>query len=469
MKNTFAVIAVLLLALTKMQFASAQSNDLQYFRPLDQTGINIFEPGKSEDQPKFDGLKVRIGVGLSQDAQYLKHSNTPTYVPESETNPVNSNLLYGAGADGDSTSATLSGFNTAMANLYINAQLADGIRVCIESYMSSRHHAEFWVKGGYLQIDKLPMFGNPQWFAKYVRLKLGHYEPNYGDMHFRRSDGGLGVYNPFIENYIIDAYTTEIGGEVTLFPLKGVTAVAGVSTGLMEGNVTPYPSTPPPGFTDPLQKNPSVILKLAYDGSSKDLRYRISASYYNNSGSVANTMYLGDRAGSHYSMVMEQARSMIYVEGIPTGIGPSNTFNNKDSGRFPPLFTNQVSAVMINPFVKYKGLEFFGAYEIMKGRMGFEAPGERKFTQLAGEVVYRFLPREQCYIGVRYNTVKGTPIFMQDDVTINHTTFAAGWFPTRNIELKAEYVTQQYKDFPSYDYHYNGKFSGMVMEAAVAF
>lgn len=124
---------------------------------------------------------------------------------------------------------------------------------------------------------------------------------------------------------------------------------------------------------------------------------------------------------------------------------------------------------MINPFVKYKGLEFFGTYELMKGRMGFEAPGERKFTQLAGEIVYRFLPREQCYIGVRYNTVKGTPIFMQNEITINRATFAAGWFPTRNIELKAEYVNQQYKDFPSYDYHYNGKFSGMVMEAAVAF
>lgn len=336
MKNTHAIISLLLLALLVAQFATAQNNDLQYYRPLDQTGINIFEPSKSDDQPKFDGLKVRIGVGLSQDAQYLKHSNTPTYVPESEANPVNANLLYGAGADGDTTSATLSGFNTAMANMYINAQLADGIRVCIESYMSTRHHPEFWVKGGYLQIDKLPMFGNPEWFSKYLRLKLGHFEPNYGDMHFRRSDGGLCVYNPFIENYIIDAYTTEIGGELTLFPFKGLTAVASITTGLIEGNVTPYPSTPPPGFTDPLKKDPSILFKLAYDGSNNDLRYRISASYYSNSGSVANTMYLGDRAGSHYSMVMEQARSVIYEDGVPTGIGPSNTFNNKDSGRFPP-------------------------------------------------------------------------------------------------------------------------------------
>ncbi|HYV95646.1 MAG TPA: hypothetical protein VE978_27975 [Chitinophagales bacterium] len=469
MKNHFTVVSLLFLAMAVAQFASAQTGDLQYFRPLDQTGINIFEPSKTDDQPAFDGLKLRLGVSLSQDAQHLKHSNTPTYVPESETNPVNSNLLYGAGASGDSTSATLAGFNTAMANLYINAQLADGIRVCVESYMSSRHHPDFWVKGGYLQIDKLPMFGDPKWFSKYMRLKLGHYEPNYGDMHFRRSDAGNCIYNPFVENYIIDAYTTEIGGELSLFPFKGLTAVAGLTTGLMEGNVTPYSATAPPGFTDPIKKDPSLLFKLAFDGSNKDLRYRISGSYYSNSGSVANTMYLGDRAGSHYSMVMEQARSMIYVEGIPTGIGPSTTLNNKDSGRFLPLFTNQVSSVMVNPFVKYKGLEFFGAYEIIKGRMGFEAPGDRKFTQIAGELVFRFLPREQCYVAARYNTVKGTPLFMQNEITINRATFAAGWFPTRNIELKAEYVNQQYKDFPVYDYRYNGKFSGAVVEAVVGF
>src|SRR5258707_1524254 len=113
MKSPYVVIGLLFLALLVAQFASAQSSDLQYYRSLDQSGINIFEPAKSDDQPKFDGLKVRLGVGLSQDYQYLHHSNTPTYVPESETNPVNSNLLFAVGADGDSTSATLAGFKTS--------------------------------------------------------------------------------------------------------------------------------------------------------------------------------------------------------------------------------------------------------------------------------------------------------------------------------------------------------------------
>ena len=39
-------------------------------------------------------------------------------------------------------------------------------------------------------------------------------EINYGDAHFRRSDNGNAIYNPFVGNYIMDAFTTEIGGEV---------------------------------------------------------------------------------------------------------------------------------------------------------------------------------------------------------------------------------------------------------------
>ncbi|MBK7810735.1 MAG: hypothetical protein IPI50_05745 [Saprospiraceae bacterium] len=49
------------------------------------------------------------------------------------------------------------------------------------------------------------------------------------------------------------------------------------------------------------------------------------------------TLYYGDRGGSHYFMVMEQNRSEIYVEGVPTGIGQSTYKNNKDSGRYLPF------------------------------------------------------------------------------------------------------------------------------------
>ena len=48
---------------------------------------------------------------------------------------------------------------------------------------------------------------------KYTTLRVGHFEINYGDAHFRRSDNGNSMYNPFVGNYILDAFTTEIGAE----------------------------------------------------------------------------------------------------------------------------------------------------------------------------------------------------------------------------------------------------------------
>ena len=45
---------------------------------------------------------------------------------------------------------------TAQANLFTDVQLADGIRMNVTTYLSTRHHNEAWVKGGYIQFDKLP-------------------------------------------------------------------------------------------------------------------------------------------------------------------------------------------------------------------------------------------------------------------------------------------------------------------------
>src|SRR5262245_22835263 len=106
---------------------------IQYFRPYDRKGVNVFETSK-EDTIPYDGLKLRIGAGFTQGFQALTH-----------TNGLATSSLYELGP----------GFPLAQANLNIDVQLYDGIRLNLVSYMSSHHHNEFWVKGGYLQIDKV--------------------------------------------------------------------------------------------------------------------------------------------------------------------------------------------------------------------------------------------------------------------------------------------------------------------------
>lgn len=90
-------------------------------------------------------MKVRLGGNFTQHFQMLNHSNNaiPVFV-----NGINTNQL----------ASLTSGFNLAMANLNIDAQLADGIRMNLTVYLSARHHPEAWVKGGYVQFDKLLFF-----------------------------------------------------------------------------------------------------------------------------------------------------------------------------------------------------------------------------------------------------------------------------------------------------------------------
>ncbi|MBL7828361.1 MAG: hypothetical protein JNJ57_17145, partial [Saprospiraceae bacterium] len=102
---------------------------------------------------------------------------------------------------------------------------------------------------------------------------------------------------------------------------------------------------------------------------------------------------------------------------------------------------------------------------------------KRKFNQIAVEGLYRFLKDEQAYIGARYIKMTGEPdgaAFKNTDgsrkeISIDRIAIAAGWFPTKNLLLKGEYVIQNFTDFPTNDYRNEGKFSGFVIEAVVGF
>ncbi len=234
--------------------AFAQQPAMQYFRYYDQRGVNVFETSK-EDTVAYDGLKIRFGAGFTQGYQNLKHSNG---LPPPAT-PATPKLYEMAG-----------GFPLAQANFNIDVQLYDGVSLNLVSYMSSHHHNEFWVKGGYLQVDKVTFLNsemmNNLW--KNLTLKVGHMEVNYGDAHFRRSDGGNTMWNPWIENNIMDAFTTEIGAEL-YWKKNGILGMVGFTDGEIQGNVND-PSTP-----DGAKRKPSLYIKAGFDKQLSDnLRWR---------------------------------------------------------------------------------------------------------------------------------------------------------------------------------------------------
>lgn len=412
------------------------------FRPTDKKGINVFETPKEEIA--FDEVKVKIGGSFTQSFQTLEHSNTA--LPKM-VGTVDQNLL----------TPIVPGFNLASANLMLKTNLADGVALNFELYLSARHHNETWVKGGFVQFDKLPFlkFDFVDNIMKYTTIKVGQMEVNYGDAHFRRTDNGNAIYNPFVENYIVDDFATEVGGEIDV-NYNGIIGVFALTNGKLKGDINKV--LPVDGATNG-KHNPAFIGKLGYDKQfTEKLRVRVTGSVYSTAGSVANTLFWGDRAGSHYFGVMDY---------LPP------TTANAWSGRYNPGFSDKVTALMGNLFVKFHGAEWFTTFESASGRGKAETTGERDMTQFATDLVYRFGSTENFWVGARYNTmtagVAPSATVAAYDVTINRMAFSAGWFVTDNVMAKLEYVNQDYKDFLNTDIRNGGNFKGLVLEAVIGF
>src|SRR5690625_1339662 len=153
----------------------------------------------------------------------------------------------------------------------------------LRTYLSSRHHPEPYVKGGYITIDKLNFIqdGFLEDIMNKVTLKIGHMENNYGDAHFRRSDNAEALRNPFVGNYIMDGFTTEVGAEA-YYRNNGWLGMVGVTNGRLNQDAE--------GGT-----SPSTLLKLGYDKQlDKDWRFRLTGSMYHTAQSGKTGLYAGD-------------------------------------------------------------------------------------------------------------------------------------------------------------------------------
>jgi hypothetical protein len=403
---------------------------IQYLRAQDKRGLNTFETTK-DPGVEFTGFKFDFGAAFTSQVQALSHSNT-----------ASPNIV--SGVDANKLADIGFGFNNSTANVNLHAQLAPGIRVALTSYLSSRHHNETWVKDGYIQMDQSPIDFMPlKMLFEIVTVRVGHMEINYGDAHFRRSDNGNAVYNPFVGNYIMDAFTTEIGGEVYL-KAASVIAMASVTGGEIRGTVL-----------TPGQRGPTYIGKIGVDRQlNSDLRVRLTGSMYKADKSMSNTLYGGDRAGSRYYYVLENTAATETAQ--------------KDSGLINPGFKNKVTAFQMNPFVKFRGLELFGVLERAEGKATAEVT-ERIWKQYAVDTVYRFLPDETMFVGARYNRARGELPGIAGDVGANRWQFGGGWFITANVLAKVEYVKQTYVGYPVGNIKNGGQFKGMMLEGVVAF
>ncbi|NJB87733.1 hypothetical protein GGR26_003519 [Lewinella marina] len=421
----------LLLSIAFTTVAAAQQPQLQYFRFNDYRGQTVFETTKADTVP-YDGVRVRVGGDFAMQFQAINQENAANNLVELGDN-----------------------FNLPTANLNLDVQLLDGMRMHLTTYLSSRHHEEAWVRGGYLQLDRLD-FIRPGFLEELMRIatvRIGLDEFNYGDTHFRRSDNARVIFNPFVGNYLMDAFSTEAFGEVTL-QHRGLLAVVGITNGKLNQNVIVNANT---------DNQPSFYGKLGVDNQvNEDLRLRLTASVYVNHGTTTGTwLYGGDRAGSRYYKVLQT---------LPDSLG--KTEGGDFDGRFNPRF-RKLTAVQVTPFVRYQGIELFLVYERAVGSNegpNPESGREGAFTQLAAEALYRFGTNRQFYVGGRYNTVRGKQTEnAPEDLEIKRLNLGGGWFLTDNVVTKLEYVRQRYTGDGWTGRFAGAEFSGVNLEAGISF
>lgn len=452
-KKVISLFALLIIG--NVANAQLTLGQIQNQIPRDQNGINQFDVKK--DSVAFKGLSIDLGAAFALQYQAIDQFNDQ---PATQTAPISGYRLNNLSNN----------LNLPTANMTIGAQLADGVRVNLDLYLASRHHHETWVKGGYLQIDKLDFIreGFASGIMKYATIKIGQMENNYGDAHFRRSDNGNALMNPFVGNNIMDAFITEPGIEV-YYNRDGFVSMLGVTNSKLNQDVKEVKAGGPGQNTT---VSPTILAKVGFDKQLRDdLRVRLTGSLYHVANSSSN-LYASDRAGSRFYGVMTHDDYTGVDGAVSSNFNPTS---NRDTGRFNPGFGNWATSIMINPFVKYGGLELFGTLEFASGGNKRGDDATRNVNQYAGDVVYRFGNNEKLFIGVKYNSVSGKLSNADTNkISINRFESSLGWFMTKNILAKLEYVNQNYKDFSmtsggNPNDLYGGNFKGLIFEAVISF
>ena len=141
MKTIFKNLFFASLILTGFSVFSQNNRSVDNIREPDKEGLNVFESPK-DTLSTFENVKGRIGGQSTLQFQAIDHENgvSQDLIDAGTVMPLK-DIGYN--------------FNLATANLDLDVALAKGIRMHLRTYLSSRHHPEPYVKGGYFQIDNL--------------------------------------------------------------------------------------------------------------------------------------------------------------------------------------------------------------------------------------------------------------------------------------------------------------------------
>ena len=353
----------------------------------------------------------------------------------------------------------VTGFQSAAGNLNFRANIADGIDLYFEIYLSSRHHeGQVSPREGYLMITAAPSginFMPVRKIFEVIDVKAGHFEINYGNRHLRRSDNAQVQSNPLIGNDIVDPNVVYVGTEISTKPGR-FNALLGITNGQTTGD---FQEGHQYAFHGKLWGEVTSFLSVAgsyyrADQSNNPIGYPVGGSFSN--------LFAGNRSGGRYADVLGGG-------GEPGQIRPGN-------GQDVTAWQGDVALEL--------------GQLTVQGHYGNILDADINGTNPADETTFGKVGESWDYYSIQAVYGMGSPIHAAIRYTgttakelngapatgkVERVQVGIGLWIARGMLLKVEYVNQAYTDFDAdmkvdrMAVGLSPKFSGLISEISISF
>jgi hypothetical protein len=402
----------------------------EYFTPFDQMVPDFPARNMKLEIGRWKGMEVLMGFQAVSRFQILNQADVDAGgVPKPSLDP---------------------GFQTPFGDLSFLARFDDVMDVYYDLYLASRpHQSTTYGHEGFIVLHRMPgSLGENSLvhrFFEVADVKVGAFDIDFGDSRYRRSNNARVQHNPLIGNFVVDPESDEIGAEVYSKP-SPVNWLVGLTSGTTTGHVDEG------GGVGTHGKLWAEVIP--------DLRAAASVYWADHSDSVGNdksSLFSGSRSGGPYDGV------------IAGGDAP---------GQILPAAGKDVLAFQGDLTWNHWPYEAYGNLGWTRDSdTDGAAPGspEESWTYAAAEGVYHVTPN--LYGAARYSGAYAGKINdLSSDGVVHRIQAGGGYWLTRTMLAKLEYVYQWYDDFSPADGEVGGidvwrgpSFNGVIFEASFSF
>ncbi len=396
----------------------------EYFSPFSKENPDHMRPDQHMQIAQYGNMKLYMGfwtVGRFQALQqYNLHSPTG----------MNPN------------------FQTPYAMMDLYATVPHEFDMFADFYIASPEHpAQTYGDEGWMVFKQIPGVSHNSPINEmmdYINVKVGAFDIDFGDNNYHRSKDAWVQNNPLIGNPLVDPSTEEIGGEV--YSVKGpLYWLVGVSNGSTTGH---FDYGAGPAFHGKIWGYPTKDLRLS------------GSVYYGDMGESADTidLFTATRSGEAYASLFGNS---VDTQGQVVPQAGHNVFATQGDITYERW-----------PFESYSYVGW--TQDNDANRSGIGTPRE-SWLYGSSNLVYHINP--SLYLAAQYSyAFAGSVNGVDTNGWVDRIQVGAGWWMTRTLLAKIEYVQEQFQSFGSNVGNVNSAqanlgpgFNGVVMEVSFGF